>query len=1036
MNNVQNHKRISLTTNQYFSLISLLNLIAIIITLIFLIYLAYNSNSFKGMNINEYSNNYCRNISNEYYDFLCTNKYYRYNYKKNKFIWIITDGTAYDQLNILNNFEKYKIASPILINGDDITYKHTNEMHETLITGKHNRNFNGNEIEGDNLFKQLINAGYKINFRGWEMPCADLVGDKKKGKNENKIFNKKFIDNKHEVLAFSTFCNITNPFPFISSKFLDYQKPEPNHILDYEVVRKIESLIDDKKEFIFDNLSKTELYDELDIIFSQSNINIFSMDMNECLRKSFEWNDQENISILYYTTEVDQYNHFYGKAHIYTILQMYITEKMIEELMKWIDIHDEYALIITSDHGGQNFLGEDIIRNHGIDFHGNEAILFIYTKELKEHYNELNIAKRYIHMKDVNEILNQVLLNISIPLNSKGFPINLVNDSVNIFSSLKSKEIQLINIVEYYSKKYPYYENDLKDLLIGLKDDFSQINYILSEYITAKNDNQEDYITKHEEFQILINKNKKFLFNVQSQLQKILYLKDISISNRILMFFISIFLLGKIILEYRMLIFKFVQHNNYYRNFLLINAYLALIIFSPIIIWIKTAYINNLRNAILLYALYLILGFVIIILFNNFFRNRNIYPNNQKIWILIISIVVYALFCKILSYSLFNFNIKKYFITCSRIERISINLFTFYFFMFCYIFKEIGKFRKKYILFFTKKIYIPPFVIYFLLLITVFFEDCTRKNYYDQTPTNKILVLLNICSFGLILIISKNYYSKFEEKLKEKEVTIGDSTNSHNKDNSIIIQSNNNYGNIIVNNHNNNSPHDLVENEEKIKKPKYKKIGKYPFMKIYLLLIFFWLSEESEKFIGIIFIIFLDVLDYLSNHFYSQIKEILRKESEIKNYNEQNLLIHYYIYYIIIQDMYFISNEITFALSFHSFGFGTDKLQGAKGASISKFLSILFSNISKYKLNFIVLAFFSVKEKHNKRRDNNKFAMDFMARKIILGLRLGIYFYYLFSQILIYLKDELFSDLFVYGILNISLYLLDYLFSGIAFVFR
>ena len=277
---------------------------------------------------------------------------------------------------------------------------------------------------------------------------------------------------------------------------------------------------------------------------------------------------------------------------------MYITEKMIEQLMKWIDIHEDYALIITSDHGGQNILGEDIIRNHGIDFPGNEAIFFIYTKELKEHYNELNLAKRFIHMTDVNEILNQILLNISIPLNSKGFPINLVNDSVNIFSSLKSKEIQLIQIVENYLKKYPYYENDLKDLLIGLKDDFSQINYIISEYITANNDNLEDDIMKNEEFQILIKKNKKFLFTIQSQLQKILYLKDISISNRILMFFVSIFLLCKIILEYRMIIFKFVQHNNYYRNFLLINAYIALIIVSPIIIWYKTSFNDDLRNYI------------------------------------------------------------------------------------------------------------------------------------------------------------------------------------------------------------------------------------------------------------------------------------------------------------------------------------------------------------------------------------------------------------------------------------------------------
>ena len=59
-----------------------------------------------------------------------------------------------------------------------------------------------------------------------------------------------------------------------------------------------------------------------------------------------------------------------------------------------------------------------------------------------------------------------------------------------------------------------------------------------------------------------------------------------------------------------------------------------------------------------------------------------------------------------------------------------------------------------------------------------------------------------------------------------------------------------------------------------------------------------------------------------------------------------------------------------------------------------------------------------------------------MSRKIILGLRIGTYFYYLFSQLLIYWRDELFSDLVVFGLLNVSLYILDYLFSGIAFVLK
>ena len=78
-------------------------------------------------------------------------------------------------------------------------------MHEALITGKHNRNFIGKEINYDNIIQQLVNAGYKINYRGWSLPLPYILGDKKDGIKENKIFNKKFIDDNHEIIAFGSF---------------------------------------------------------------------------------------------------------------------------------------------------------------------------------------------------------------------------------------------------------------------------------------------------------------------------------------------------------------------------------------------------------------------------------------------------------------------------------------------------------------------------------------------------------------------------------------------------------------------------------------------------------------------------------------------------------------------------------------------------------------------------------------------------------------------------------------------------------------
>ena len=55
------------------------------------------------------------------------------------------------------------------------------------------------------------------------LPIPDIVGDKKNCKNENKIFNKIFIDNDHKITSFSSFCNITNPFPFLHLSYDKYQ---------------------------------------------------------------------------------------------------------------------------------------------------------------------------------------------------------------------------------------------------------------------------------------------------------------------------------------------------------------------------------------------------------------------------------------------------------------------------------------------------------------------------------------------------------------------------------------------------------------------------------------------------------------------------------------------------------------------------------------------------------------------------------------------------------------------------------------------
>ena len=223
-------------------------------------------------------------------------------------------------------------------------------------------------------------------------------------------------------------------------------------------------------------------------------------------------------------------------------------------IVEWIDTHDEYALMVSSDHGGQEFFGEDALRNHGEDIPGNEAIFFINTKELKEHYDELKIKQRYIHMTDENEIIAQILSNVNIPICSRGFPFKLINNDINAFISLKMKEIQLIKLMEKYIEKYNEYENNLKDILSEMIIKFSQTNYsIIKEYLTEEMNVNYNVI---EEFKDIITHYEKYLYFSMKKIQKIIDKKNKNIINIFIFILIFIFIFIKIIIEIYFLLFK------------------------------------------------------------------------------------------------------------------------------------------------------------------------------------------------------------------------------------------------------------------------------------------------------------------------------------------------------------------------------------------------------------------------------------------------------------------------------------------------
>ena len=166
-----------------------------------------------------------------------------------------------------------------------------------------------------------------MNFLGISEPVIDLCG-----KNNNIFKNKKILPS-HEECSFCNFCNVT--YPIEDSWSLGYYKTITN-----------------RDQRLLPDITKKEIYSYLDHHFKNESEDILeSLNLNDCLNKTF-FEFTENESIIYYNTEIDKFNHLLTKEHIKTITEEYNTENWIIKIMKWIDEHPDYALIVNSDHGG------------------------------------------------------------------------------------------------------------------------------------------------------------------------------------------------------------------------------------------------------------------------------------------------------------------------------------------------------------------------------------------------------------------------------------------------------------------------------------------------------------------------------------------------------------------------------------------------------------------------------------------------------------------------------------------------------------
>ena len=1031
---MENNIPIQRSYHSLFIIYFIVNFLIVLGITIFILFLFLKPYLLQGNNVNDYFNDYCNNKTNRHYDLLCTNTYF--NYKKSKFIWITIDGMATDQLVELHNFEKYKITTSFLNMGK--YNKYTNMLYESMMTGKYNKNLVGAKIRFDNFIKQIINAKYKVSFTGWKVPIAGLAGD-----DLANMFYKKTIDDAHEILVFNSFCNMTNLFPFLQVDFENYQKTEPNKIIEKNLENKIIDLIDkvrDNDYYLLKNVSKNILFEKLDEIFSEVPNILLDLNITECLVKNFDWKEEDNISIIYYSTEVDESNHFYGKNHIYTLLQTYLAEKMVINLMKWIDEHNDYALIINSDHGGQHFYGEDTIRNHGEDFPGNEGIFYIYTKDFKNNYDKLKINERYINIIDESVLMTEILENVNIPLESKGIPYQLINDEKFAYSSLKRKEIQLINLIHAYDNN-----KNFQTILQELNYSFELIDGIKEKYF--KNNNIDD-VNLMKELKEINKKNLEKLIDQQNIINEIIRKDRPKKANIAIAVVLIIILIIKAWFEF-FYIFKSLKETifNSYSRSQKIFTISFIIIYLFIIEFIFLFLSDSTRKLEFFVQLFLIITCIILIIMKIYISYQPLsnFKLENKIYYYFLIIFGYLFFHIYSEYSYVLNSVKSFF---SRYNpQLILNIIFLYPLLILFSFHEIkkcnfqnknkkGEYAFKYII-----------IINIIFIIVIFIEDMSYKTYYYQNTLNLISMYFALFIF-IIYFISCfviNSLNLTNDNHIQTNISKIIDLNSNINQNFVIKKASENIDNETIHeNKENINSNDLIKenntnsnlDDKNINILNYYYINNFIFIKLCIVQGIFWLSEETEKIYLFLSLLFFELSESMTNYLYINIfgPKSDKNDPEALTIKKNNLSLLSFIFYIIIKKIEINMNQIFFLMIVHSYDINSARQQQEKFIRISSGLGVLISYISNFKFAFLIAAYYLEKNYLVKKDTKNyiNFPLFFILKRIIINLNLNNSVILLIYQALIEMKDEQLWDFATYYLEDFILFFFDYLLVGIS----
>ena len=675
-------------------LFMLLKLIFFLSTLLLGIGILLKEDLLKTINLDFETNDYCQRIDllsdNKLDKYACDNKF-----KKKKAIIILIDSLPYDVLLELHDFKKSKLSN--FFRGEGIEYKQSGALFESILTGKFSRNYlASNEMKMDNLQKQLINAKIDTFYNVRNFPIYGLI-------------NKTLIDQK----LFKLYTG--EPSPLYS--FCDVDIGPINEF--GQIVYK--DFTDETGYYFKEGMNQEILYSKAD-----EKLNKHFKKIRNQIDKYLKTINLNNF--LFYTDALDGINHCSHRKSPRALYAVYFVEKIILEIINLInEEYPEYALVVASDHGGQTYYGEDTLCNHGCNHLGNEAVFFVYTKELGENYDKYNIKYKngeapIVSLNDFVCVVSSVLKNFNYPLETTCTPRYIGNDKLIFFSSVKSKEFQLKQYIEKLVKKYP----DLKT------------QYVEKYETKLKNNKYNSYFKELDDIykadESFYDEYREYLIDIQNEL-----LKDVVKSGQNTLYFIvfySVLTLFVILLLY------------YLRRFIKITRDKAFKEMKRTDVS-KNPFLTKLVKYTYILVLILLIEPIICMLYNNSL-NISFYIN-LSVWIKFFSIFFFIISIMLI-YNIKSYNYKKLlfnmgFILVWHLFATNINLFT-----------KLDKY------FFTQKRvdFLKIYFSYPLIIIYGLIEFYSQRNsYFIVSSKIKIRYIYAIIPYLLILsyfMLSFDYY--------------------------------------------------------------------------------------------------------------------------------------------------------------------------------------------------------------------------------------------------------------------------------------